>query len=418
MLAHVVRPPCSELLASVDQLSFCIQERLSITVSWFKQQTSKMATNANAPQLHNTSPESSPSPEDSAEPLDNEQELDGPLLSFPLVEDVKRKDQLFGGRMGRLAPPSTPKPYRPSQNQLLGEGKGWQSEITARLNKVIFGTFKGKTACLVMVQVNFAPKSRGFFRFRNAKVELGFEDKEDGKEHKEDDEDDDDDDDDDDSDDDEQLLVLKIDPEHIRGHIQTAAVTYGVTIGGTAPPPVPVGVSGAWRFSAPREGQHLVHGLKMGDPERGVKWIINENEISKSGIFELAKFAVIVRYREERGFVMKLSMEATTHLGGALKSKGGSRISFNKGKKHQKGGKGREEEQKMSGLIGGSVASGGKTWTAETESETSHPQLDDIDLESMTEMKARLLSEQGPGGGQGRGAAAMPDEQVDAALTQ
>ncbi|MCJ1428061.1 hypothetical protein MMC29_005968, partial [Sticta canariensis] len=85
---------------------------------------------------------------------------------------------------------------------------------------------------------------------------------------------------------------------------------------------------------------------------------------------------------------------------------------------HQKGEKGREGEQKMSGLIGGSIVSGGKTWTAETDSETSHPRLDDIDLESMTEMKARLLSEQGPGGGQGRGAAAMLDEQVDAALTQ
>lgn len=374
-----------------------------------------MATNANAPPVNNGSTEI-PAPEDSAETLEKEQELDGPLLSFSLVEDVNRKDQLFGGR--KSAPPSTPKPYRASQKQLLGEGKGWQSEITARLNKVIFGTFEGKTACLVMVQVNFAPKSHGFFRFRNATVELGFEDKGDGKEHKdEDDEDDDDDDDDDDSDDDEQLLVRKFDPEHIRGHIQTAAVKYGITIGGTAPPPVPIGVSGSWTLSAPRQGQHLVHGRLAGVPERQVKWTINENEISKSGIHELAKFAVIVRYREERGFVMTLRMGAESHIGGAVKSKGGSKIAFTKGKKHQKGGKGRDGEQKMSGLIGGSIASGGKTWTAATDPETSHPRLDDIDLESMTEMKAALLSEQGPGGGQGKGAAAMLDGQVDAALT-
>lgn len=352
-----------------------------------------MATNAE------TSPPNvgTPFTEDS-EPSENEQELTGPSLSFTLVEDLNRKDQL--SYSFRKPPPPTTKKYRPSEQQLLQEGKLGKSEIAARLQQVTFGTFEGQTACLVVVRVDFAPKKGGWFRFRDAIVEVAFEEEGGGKEDEDKDEDDDDDEDEDD--DDEGVLVLKWDPELIRGHIQTAAQKHGITIAANVPAPVSVGgLTGTWSVSAPREGQHLIHGRLVGSPERGVKWTINENEISKSGVHQQPIFAVIVRYREEQGFVMKLEMRATTYGGIPVMGKGGSKIKFTKGKKQQERGKGRKEEEKMPGLVGGSIAAGGRTWTAENDSETSNPRLEEKDLESLTGMKVKLLAEQGPGGGKG-----------------
>lgn len=361
--------------------------------------------------IANSSPPNvgSPATEDSEAP-ENEQQPTGPSLSFSLAEDPNRKDQLFSIRK-LPPPPSTQKPYRPSEKQLLREGKLGESEISARLHKVEFGTFQGETACLVVVQVDFAPKKKGWFRFRAALVEIEFQEEGNGEKNEDENEDDDDDE--------EGPLVLQYYPNLIRGHIQTAVEKYGITIAANIPAPVSVGgVSGSWSVSAPREGQHLVHGRLVGSPERKVKWTMNENESSKSGIYEQPMFAAIVRYREEQGFVMTLGMKATTYGGLAVMGKGGSRIKFTKGKKQEERGKGSEGEQTLPGLVGGSIASGGKTWTAEKDFETSYRQLEEVDLEDMTGMKVKLLSEQGPGGGEGKDTVVILDAEVDAALSE
>lgn len=355
-----------------------------------------MAENANTPP-HNLG---SPAAEDSEALDDNEQELTGPSLDFALVEDLSRKNQLSSVRKPP-PPPGKPRHYRPNERQLLQEGKRWDSEIFARLKQVEFGTFKGETACLVVVQVDFAPKKGGFFSFRSATVEVGFEEEANGKEEqgngKEDedeDEDDEDYDDEDDDDDEDGPLVLKLYPESIRGHIQTIAETVGITIAAnlTASAITAGEVSTGWGVSS-REAQDLVLGGLVGSPERGVKWTINENEASKSGIYHQPIFAAIVRYREERGFVMTLTVKATTDAGLAVMGKEGSSIKFTGGKERQeKAGR----SHKMSGLVGGSIASGGKTWTAEKDSEPSQQLLEELDLESLTGMKVKLLSEQGP----------------------
>lgn len=310
------------------------------------------------------------------EALDNEPVLTGPSLSFALAEDLSRKDQLWSIRKPP-PPPSTQKDYRPSEQQLLRAGKLGESQISARLKQVKFGTFKGETACLVVVQVDFAPKNGGWFRFRNATVELEFE--EEGGEE----------------DDEDGPLVRKHYPELIRGHIRTVAESFGITIASGVPPPLSGdGVSGDWRVSKSREAQHLVQASLVGDPERGVRWKLSENEARKSGIYQQPIFVAIVRYREERGFVMTLGMKATTYGGLAVRGKGGSKIKFTKGNKQQEKG-----EQQMPGLVGGSIASGGTTWTSNKDSETSQQLLEDEDLEIMTGMKANLLAEEGPGGG-------------------
>lgn len=329
-----------------------------------------MVENANT----SPTPDSGSPAAEVTEALDNESE--GPCLSFALAEDLSRKDQLFSIRKPPPQP-SKQKDYRPSEQQLLRAGKLGESQISARLKQVKFGTFKGETACLVVVQVDFAPKNGGWFRFRNATVELEFE--EEGGEE----------------DDEDGPLVLKHYPELIRGHIQTVAESFGITIASGIPPPLSGGgVSGDWRVSRSREAQHLVQALLVGDPERGVKWKLSENEARKSGIYQQPIFVAIVRYREERGFVMTLGMKATTYGGLPVRGKGGSKIKFSKGNKQQERG-----EQPMPGLVGGSIASGGTTWTSEKDSETSQQLLEDEDLEIVTGMKANLLAEEGPGGG-------------------
>lgn len=339
-----------------------------------------------------------------------EEEDEGPSLVFLLTEDLNRKDQLFGFRK-ETTPPPAPTKYRPSEKQLLQEGKLGSSEFSARLHKVIFGTYEGSSACLILVRVNFAPKNRGWFRFRNATIEAEFEEVEDPN-AVDDDVDDDDDDEYHEFDEDEIYkgpLVLKFYPSLIRGHIQSAAETFGISLDvPVAPPPVGANLSTGWSITAPRESLHLIQGTVMGSPERRVKWTMNENEVSKSGIYEQPTFAVIVRYQEDRGFIMTLGMKAITYGGLAVTGKGGSRIKFMKRSMKAKSGEG-----VMVGLEGGAVQIGNQIWAAKPSSsdmgqnakaavlEKIKAALEDVDLESMTQMKADLLGEQGPGGGKG-----------------
>lgn len=94
-----------------------------------------------------------------------------------------------------------------------------------------------------------------------------------------------------------------------------------------------------------------------------VRWTINENEATKSGIYEQPSFAVIVRYSIERGFAMKLSMDAKTFGGLPVRGKKGSRIIFKK------------PDRQMDS------------------------DLEKEDLEELTKMRAELLAKEGPGGG-------------------
>lgn len=122
---------------------------------------------------------------------------------------------------------------------------------------------------------------------------------------------------------------------------------------------------------------------------------MSENEISKGGLYEQPVFALIVRYREEFGFVLGMRMKATTYGGLGVVGKGGARIKFRKTCKGGGDGEGR-----MGGLTGGSVTVGAKTWSGNADSKSDSTSLQEVDLELLTRMRSSLLSEQGPGGGQ------------------
>ena len=97
-----------------------------------------------------------------------------PTLTFGLQEDTDRNSQLsFGQR--KASPPPEDQEHRPSEQQLLKEGKLGASEFTARLRHVQYGKFRGANACLIVFGVDFAPKNRGWFRFRKAFIEAEVE---------------------------------------------------------------------------------------------------------------------------------------------------------------------------------------------------------------------------------------------------
>ena len=276
-------------------------------------------------------------------------------IALLLEEDPAENDELFSFRSKDLAEPD--KRYRPSEQQLIQEGKLGESELSARIQKAMFGTFNGQSACLILIRVDFCPKGggRGWFRFRKATVQADFSEIDQPDDEGESD-------DGDEEEDSSGPLVLRLYPELIRGHIQSAAQKYNIK-GYVEPAAAGVGAAVGVEKTFVSEGLHLVQGRLIGDPERGAKWTMAENEVSSSGIYEQPTFAVIVRYEPDKGFAMRLSMRATTYGGLAVKGKKGPRITFVKG-------------------------------TLPDDNA-----LEDMDLEGMTEMRSKLLGNEGPGGG-------------------
>ena len=268
-------------------------------------------------------------------------------IDLGLEIDDSENDELFSFHSKNVVEPD--QEYRPSEQQLIQDGKWGGSELSARIKDAVFGTFMGEAACLILIRVDFCPKGgpRSWLRFRAADIEADFSDI--------------------DVDSDEvkkgsRILVRKVYPDHIRGHVQTAAHKYGIK-GYIEPAGMGVGAELGAEKTFLSEGLHLVHGRLMGNPATGAKWSMTENEVSKSGIYEQPTFAVIVRYDREKGFAMWLKITATTYRGLEVKGQKRPRISFAKG------------------------------------SLADNEVLDSMDLEEMTEMRAKLLGREGPGAG-------------------
>lgn len=288
---------------------------------------------------------------DSLLSIDYKPDLD---LNLGLDVESAESDELFDFRPKVKAHPD--RDYRASEQQLIQEGKLGDSEFSARIKRVTHGTFKAKPACLILFRVDFCPKGggRGWFRFRNATVQVEFSDvvqTSDGQTSFQ-------------SDDDEPLgpLVLKFYPELIRGHVQTAAQRYNIE-GYVEPAAAGLGVRIGAQKTFANEGLHLVHGRLFGDPETGVKWTVTENTVTSSGIYEQPTFALIVETDLEKRFAMKLTVRATTYAGRVIKGQRKPRVIF----------------------TGGSLS--------------DNEILDEIDLEERTQMRVSLLGSEGPGAG-------------------
>ena len=313
-----------------------------------------------------------------------------PELTLPFSLDTARSAQLswFRSSPSQEKKPPTPSPYRPSEQQLLQTGKLGDSAFSARIQNTIWGVYRGEQACLIILVVDFAAKNRGLWRFRTASVEAGFEVDKAAEASSSDGRGGDaapmektlavktipfDSDENVNSDSEDENtsvpLILAHHPTLVRGHISHSTSTS--TLGFQIPLPPPIasgGLSASYSVSRPKEGLHLIHGTLLGSPETRVKWTMKENEVSRGGIYEQPRLAVVVRVPKVYGgvgkgrFVMRVSIKAISVGGVAVVGKGGAGVRFSPKK-------GMEDVD-----------------------------LTKVDLEGLTGMKEALLGSQGPGG--------------------
>jgi len=308
---------------------------------------------------------------------------DGPTLVYTLEEDANRKEQLAGFRDENPDARRKTTLHRENEQQLLEEGKLAQSEFSARLQRVTFGSFQGQPACCILFLVDFCPRNRSWFRFRKATVEVEFQE-EPSTIHT--------------SVDGERAyagpLICKFYPELIHGHVRSIAETYNFSVSGSLAPINATNISAAWSLNKPKESAHLIHGRMIGDPAIRVRWNVNENEANNSGIYEQLKFAIIVRHADQTRFSMALRIRATTLAGLHIVGNGGSRIIFTPNQRHDV-----ENSQQMSlgGLDGGSVSTCGQTWVPAIQNASGQKDLAEENLEDLTRMESILLGRNGPG---------------------
>ena len=301
----------------------------------------------------------------------------GPLLTYSLEPDDGPQEQLFSFR--RASPPPAPKAYDPNRQQRLTEGELGESRFDARLRQVTFGTYRSHPACLLVLNVNFQPSNmKRWFRFRDATVDIEFDDddevaaEEAGKDNYQ------------------VPFVVKFYPEVIYGKVQTAMEQYGFEFSVPLPPPISGGgPSVSYSLARPREGAHLINGSMWGDPERRVMWKVSENETDKKGISPLCRLAVVVRLAGHRKFKM-VANKATTIAGVAMVGKGAAPISFAPILWNSQGSM--SAGQPMAGLQRGSLSVEQKTFVPQTLGPSIPRDLEQEDLEALTEMSKMLAA--------------------------
>ncbi|KAI4133082.1 MAG: hypothetical protein LQ347_002300 [Umbilicaria vellea] len=292
-------------------------------------------------------------------------------LDYALEIDTDRTLQLgASSRQNKVPPP--PIAYNENKNQILSEGQLLSSKFIARLKRVLWGYYErpSNPACLLVLEVNFKPKNGGFFRYRDATVEVQFDGGEGDRRE-----------DLDEQDDYSGPYVVKIYPELITGKVKTAMEDYGFTLEVNAAP-LPLSAGGKYSFSAPKEGRSLVHGTTEGYLERSVEWKIRENNITGSGIEPQYTLAAIIAIPKRHVFNMVVRIKATTFANVPVKGRETSPIYFTP-----------TASQEATGL-GGLVTYGQRAYAPKppNAAENEKEDLNQIDLEAVTQMHKRLLA--------------------------
>ena len=292
-------------------------------------------------------------------------------LEYGLEIDSARTLQLGASSRQNKLPPQ-PTAYDDKRNQILSEGQLLSSKFIARLRRVIWGYFEAPSnpACLLVLEVNFKPKKYGgFFRYRDATVEVEFDDGEGDRQEDHDKEDDY-----------SGPFVVKIYPEVITGKVKTAMEDFGFELGVNAAP-VPLTASGKYSFSGPKEGRSLVHGTVEGYLERSVDWKIRENDITNSGIEPRYTLAAIVVNPKSHVFNMVVRIEATTFANVPVKGRETSPIYFT------------PTANQGAPRPGGLVTYGQRSYAPKLPNvaENESDDLNQIDLEALTQMNKTLL---------------------------
>ncbi|KAI9771103.1 MAG: hypothetical protein M1840_002454 [Geoglossum simile] len=235
----------------------------------------------------------------------------GLSFSIPLEVDVDVQRQLFRPFSKRSDSPQSRKPleYNPDTDPdpVLTEGSLNNAHFNARLVQVTFAAYDGKPACLFVVEVNFLVCLSGIsYRFQDATVEVELGDGETPPAA------------------DQTPRVIKLAPklkiyEQISGthtEVKGVGTSGGIMSGVMSFGAMPTAYYGV-REEAPRSGGRKIQGYPQGGSR--VLWAITEDPISKSGIPEICKLAVVARYTKNRRFTVSVQVAARARGGLAVK---------------------------------------------------------------------------------------------------
>ena len=264
--------------------------------------------------------------------MDARDDGDGDLLiEVPLEVNTSRINDL-GLFDRKVSQPTPSKPFQQDANQLLTQGASLGAKLQSRLRLVRFGQYTGSPACLVVLSIDFKPKSyTGVLRFRDAIVELQvqpgkgeegpentrnvYKNHDDGKM---------------------EPKIVTWHPDYLEGPAKSTLESFNISLDTSTVPPAfgapAIGPDLGYSMSRERVKRRIIHGTIEDEKQRVLEWKLEENKSTGDGIPSACKFAFVVKVDKKEGFHVKLGIRAVTVAAIPIIGKNTGAIHFAPGK--------------------------------------------------------------------------------------
>ena len=233
------------------------------------------------------------------------------LIEIPLEINTSRANDL--GLFDRKASePAPSKPFQHDASQFLTQGASLGSKLQSRLKLVRFGQHTGSLACLLVLSIDFKPKSyTGVLRFRDAVVEVQVQpgkgdegpenasvadaQRDDGKR---------------------EPKIVAWHPGYLEGPAKSILESFNISLDTSTIPPAfggpAIGPDLGYSMSRERVKRRIIHGTIEDEKQRVLEWKLEENKTAGDGIPPACNFAFVVKVDKEEGFHVKLGIRAVT----------------------------------------------------------------------------------------------------------
>ena len=238
----------------------------------------------------------------------------GILIEVPLEVNVSRSNEL--GLFDRTPTPPTPsKPFQPDASHILTKGSSLGSKLQSRLKLVRSGRQSTSDGCLIVLDVNFKPKSyTGALRFRDAVVTVTLHsgkadnvvsDNEASTQLP--------------ADSTKEPRIVKWHPEFLEGPAKNTLESYNISLDTSSIPPAfgapSIGPNPGYSMSRERPKRRIIHGTIEDEEQRILEWKLEENKSAGDGIPPSCKFAFVTLLNKAVGFSVLLGIRAITVAG-------------------------------------------------------------------------------------------------------
>ena len=234
------------------------------------------------------------------------------LIELPLDINTSRTNEL-GLFDRKSSEPAPSKPYQQDANQLLTQGSSLGAKLQSRLKLVKFGRHNDSCACLIILSIDFKPKSyTGVLRFRDATVTVKVQPGKGGNNVAE-------------KIDSTQNLqeakktepkIVTWHPQYLEGPAKSTLEQFNISIDGSTIPPAfggpAIGPTAGYSMSRERVKRRIIHGTIEDEEQRILEWKLEENKTAGDGIPSACTFAFVVKVDEKEDFHVMLGIRAVT----------------------------------------------------------------------------------------------------------